>query len=183
MSKKTRTILLIILLLVVAVIASRSLWQGQGTAGKTAVSGEYGSNAVDNSKATPPQQLNQKPVPGSALSDIVNAAIGKGKSAVLVFTYDADCCPSTKEYFEKHRTAVKGLEQKYSAKVNFVWIDVARYGETEKDSLVSIAKKYGVSAIPALVLIDAKGEPLPAVLGEINEKTIAGKLEGLVKGQ
>lgn len=30
MSKKTRTILLIILLLVVAVIASRSLWQGQG---------------------------------------------------------------------------------------------------------------------------------------------------------
>lgn len=102
---------------------------------------------------------------------------------MLVFTYDADCCSSTKEYFEKHRTAVKSLEQKYSAEVNFVWIDVARYGEAEKDSLVSIAKKYGVSAIPALVLIDAKGKPLPAVFGEINEKTIAGKLEGLVSGQ
>lgn len=102
-------------------------------------------NAVDNSKANPPQQLNQKSVSGSALSDIVNVAIGKGKSAVLVFTYDADCCSSTKEYFEKHRIVVKGLEQKYSAVVNFIWIDVACYSETEKDrAFMRVHDEYSV---------------------------------------
>lgn len=67
--------------------------------------------------------------------------------------------------------------------MNFVWIDVVLYNEVDKEGLVSIAKRYGVTAIPAVVLIDSKGKTVPVILGEINEKATADKLEGLVKGQ
>jgi len=114
---------------------------------------------------------------------MVNGALGKDKPAVLVFTYNADCCESTKEYLEKHSAIAKSLEQKYSSRINFVWIDVALYNEVDKEVLFSIAKKYGVTGIPALVLIDSKGQPAPLIIGELNEKATADKLEGLVKGQ
>lgn len=183
MNKKTRSILLIVLFLVVAVIASRPLWLSEGSSGKTAVSSQNSQGGGDKSgiQGASPQPAD-KALTGSGLSGMVNEALVKGRPAVLVFTYNADCCPSTKEFFEKHRAVVKSLEQKYSPKANFVWIDVALYGETDKEGLLGIAKKYGVTAIPAVVLIDSKGNPNSVIPGELNEKSIDAKLEGLVKG-
>ncbi len=183
MNKKTRTLLLIILFLVVAVVGSRSLWQGESAAGKTAVSGEQNPGSGDNpSNKGSSSQPAEEASAGSGLPDTVGSAVGEGRPVVLVFTYNADCCPSTKEFFEKHRAVVKRLEQKFSPKANFVWIDVAFYGETDNEGLLGITKKYGVTAIPAVVLIDAKGNPNSVIPGELNEKSVDAKLEGLVKG-
>lgn len=219
MNNKTRNILLIVLVLVVAVIASRPLWQGKvntevaavsgrgsevapntetsngsntgstesksneagekSTAnGDAAASGQAGVDAEGNSKADQKKPVENK----SSLVDLVNGSLTPRKPAVLVFTYNADCCPSTKEYFEKHKAVVRNIEQKYSTKANFVWIDIAYYEEKDKEGLMSVAKKYDVSAIPALVLIDSKGIPQPVILGEIDEKQVEAKMEGLVKG-
>lgn len=183
MNKKTRTLLLIILFLVVAVVGSRSLWQGESAAGKTAVSGEQskggGDNPANNGSSSQPAG---KASAGSGLTDTVSGAVGKGRPVVLVFTYNADCCPGTKEFFEKHSAAVKRLEKKYSAGVGFIWIDVAHYSEVDEKGLISTAKKYGVSGIPFVVLIDAKGNPISVFPGELNEKSVDARLEGLVKG-
>lgn len=181
MNKKTRTLLLIILLLVVAVVGSRSLWQGESAAGKTAVSGEQNPGSGDN-PAKSSSQPAAKASAGSGLADKVSGAVGKGRPVVLVFTYNADCCASTKEFFEKHSAAVKRFEKKYSAGVGFIWIDVAQYSEVDEEGLISTAKKYGVSGIPSVVLIDAKGNPNSVIPGELNEKSVDAKLEGLVKG-
>lgn len=187
MNKKRKSILLIALLLVVAVIASKPLWQGESATGKTAASGElYADNSPDNESApgnggTDTQKPDEKAGPATGLANMVNAALGKNEPAVLVFTYNADCCPSTKEFFDKHRAAVKKLEQNYASGANFVWIDVALYDRVDRDALMEVANKYGVTAIPAVVLIDAKGKPLPVMMGELDEKAASDKLAGLVK--
>lgn len=220
MNNKTRNILLIVLVLVVAVIATRPLWQGKFNTEGAAVSGQdgQGSEVAPNtetsngsnagSAGSMSSQADEKSAASgeaaatgqagvdaegktdqkksaenkNSLVDLVNGALAKGKSAVLVFTYNADCCPGTKEYFEKHKAVVRNIEQKYSAKANFVWIDIAYYEEKDKEGLMSVAKKYDVRAIPALVLIDSKGNPQPVILGEIDEKQVGAKMEGLVKG-
>ena len=95
---------------------------------ESAASGQAGVDAEGTSKTDQKKPAENK----NNLIDLVNESLTPGKAAVLVFTYNADCCPSTKEYFEKHKAVVRNLEQKYSAKANFIWIDIAYYNEKDK---------------------------------------------------
>lgn len=213
MSRRSKFILLLVLVAAVAVIVTRPLWMGESAAGNAAGqgdaysdtggstvtnSGDQGANTqspnvtgsgnqgssdnTDNGGASAPK-ADDKAVAGTDLTKMVNSALGQGKPAVLVFTYNADCCPDTKEFFDKHRAAVKNIEREFSARANFVWIDVAIYNVVDGEGLNNLAKKYGVTAIPALVLVGADGKLLPVILGELDEKSVADKLAGLVKGK
>lgn len=195
MNNKSKWVFAIILLFMVGLFATKPLWYGSKTSVETAAGSstaqktdgakdDGGESGTQNTDKTG-ESKNPSPSPdlgsGSGLSDLVNAALAPKKPVALVFTYNADCCPTTKEYFDKHRSSVKNLEKKYAQSVNFVWIDIAYYDEHDREGLNSIARKYGVTAVPALVLIDSRGNSQPVIMGEIDEKSVAGKLAGMVK--
>jgi thiol-disulfide isomerase/thioredoxin len=98
----------------------------------------------------------------------------------LVFTYNANCCESTRQFFEQHRKAVQELENKYGRLVKFTWYDVAVEDKEEQKKLLEAAKKAGIKNIPAFVVLDQNGNVLLKQIGqlEINEvKKVFERLE------
>lgn len=114
------------------------------------------------------------------MDELISKNINEEKPAVLVFTYEADCCPSTREYFDRHKQTVQELESKYKNYVNFTWIDIAFYQETEREALMELANKYSVTSIPALVLVGKDGQADAPIVGEIDASGVDKQLQSLV---
>lgn len=97
------------------------------------------------------------------------SAQSSGKPAkTLVFTYNADCCESTKKFFEDHRNIVKDFENRYGNDVKFTWYDVSFQSESYQKELMEAAQKAGVNQIPAIVVLDSEGNVLNRQFGNIN---------------
>ncbi len=98
----------------------------------------------------------------------------------LVFTYNANCCESTRQFFEQHRKSIQELENKYGRLVKFTWYDVAVEDKEKQKKLLEAAKKAGIKNIPAFVVLDQNGNVLLKQIGqlEINEvKKVFERLE------
>ncbi|MBM7855858.1 thiol-disulfide isomerase/thioredoxin [Desulfohalotomaculum tongense] len=164
MGKRSVLVLLLVVLLVGGVALARPL-----------VSGEQNGDLAASSSSS------ANPVPArDTLDSLLTGVLNGKKPAVLVFTYDADCCPSTREFFDQHKQAVQTLERKYKNYINFVWIDIAFYQETEREALMKLAQKYAIASIPAVVLIGKDGKAVPPIVGELDPAELDKQLQGLV---
>jgi len=85
----------------------------------------------------------------------------------FVFTYNADCCASTKKLFDTHRNAVKDFESRYGDLVKFTWYDIALQDDSYQKELLEAAEKAGVNKIPAFVVLDRKGNVLARQTGNL----------------
>ncbi len=97
----------------------------------------------------------------------------------LVFTYNADCCESTRQFFEQHRNSVKDFENKYGNHVQFTWYDVAVKSEEYQNEVMAAAKRVGIKNIPAFVVMDVNGTVLTRQIGQINMDETNKIFEGL----
>jgi len=155
MGKKNVLVLLLAVLLVGGVALAKPMLSGEP-------SGELAAPAQDN------------------LDNLLAGALSGQKPAVLVFTYDADCCPATREFFDHHKLAVQKLEQKHKNYINFAWIDVAFYQETEREALIKLAQQYAVASIPAVVLVGKDGKTVSPIMGEVDPTELDKQLQSLV---
>lgn len=73
------------------------------------------------------------------------------------------------------------MEQKYAKQVNFAWIDIAVYNETEPDKLGEVAREMGIQTIPALVLLDKSRNVIKNWVGELNPTEAEKTFEQVVK--
>lgn len=162
-------LLAVLLCIVLAVAACSSRQNGAArpaTAGQAAVSGQPDSGQT----GTQPDSTTGKVKPGNT----------SGLSAkALVFTYNADCCESTRQFFDQHRNSVKELENKYGNRVQFTWYDVAVKDEVYQKEVLEAANKAGVQNIPAFVVLDAKGNVLTRQIGQLKMDEVSKVFEGL----
>ena len=182
MSKKSKIILLAVILLAFIGLATKPLWSSaqhravddpqqvdtsahedraqQGTQGtsdtENIIDPEAGAGATDS----------------VSLTKLLDDSFAAGQPVVVVLTYNADCCETTKEFFDKHRTTAGELEKKYSNKVKFAWIDIAVYDQLEHDKLMEVAQEFKVDSIPALVLLDKNRKVINSWIGELNRDEV-----------
>ncbi len=166
MKNKSVIVLVLVVLVVGGIALAQSLNKGR----------QDGDPAVSSSSTSSPSSAQEN------LDNLVAGALNGKKPAMLVFTYEADCCPSTREYFNQHKLTVQELESKYKHYVNFAWIDVAFYQETERRALMKLAKKYSVASIPAVILIGKDGQASSPIIGEIDSDEMDKQLQRLVNG-
>nr|WP_281246352.1 thioredoxin family protein [Desulfoscipio geothermicus] len=103
-----------------------------------------------------------------------------GKPVAVILTYDADCCPDTKKFFDEHRATTQEIEKKYGEKVSFAWIDIAIYDQLEHDKLMEVAEELNVNSVPAVVLLDNNRKVIKSWIGELNQEEVSQAIEQVV---
>lgn len=103
------------------------------------------------------------------------AALAKPSKAIII-TYSADCCASTKKFFEDHRTNVKELDNKYNSLMQFAWYDYSTEDPAVKNEIIALMKQYQVQ-LPAVVVVDADGNVMAKQSGRQGLDEVKSVLE------
>lgn len=95
-----------------------------------------------------------------ALADEINAALASGRPVLFVFTYNGDCCESTKEFFQAYNGMVATMAEEFGSHLSVVWLDTALEDNASVGAMRSLAGRYGVTYLPSLLVVDAHGAGL-----------------------
>ncbi|MEW6172275.1 MAG: thioredoxin fold domain-containing protein [Bacillota bacterium] len=117
------------------------------------------------------------------VADLLAPALKQKRPVALVLTYDAECCETTRDFFARHRAGVKRIQQRYSDKVSFVWLDIAVYDQSDRSGLNKLGRDYGVTSVPALLLLDGAGKLAAKFEGELDEQAVRDALDRLTRGK
>jgi len=154
--KNNKAVLIIVIVLVLVVIASKSLLQPK-------------SNEVVQYRYS------------SEISKDYNNLKNYGKPGVAAITYDADCCPGTKQFFEEYNETVEQIFESYGSKISTVFINFGDIPENEVNNFNAIVKEHGITVIPAILVFDAKGEFVHLVEGPIVEDDLKKMIDEVLE--
>lgn len=152
-NSKTR---LVILILIVAAVAGIIIYPN-----------------VVNKVEQDPQELS----PAALLEEVMSHR----QTTVLVFSYDAECCPGTQEFFAAYKEDVCHAMEPFSDKVQFVWINAGVENKAWQDEIAAIARQYSVTHLPSLLVINTAGETIELIVGSFDENQLHLILEGEVE--
>ncbi|PKM94404.1 MAG: hypothetical protein CVU84_10050 [Firmicutes bacterium HGW-Firmicutes-1] len=95
--------------------------------------------------------------------DYINS---QSKPTLIIFSYEGDCCESTKKFFDEYNTNVSQLMTEYEDEFESLLINTGLItSEEEKEVLIKIANDYGVSTLPSILICDKKGEKVQVIEG------------------
>lgn len=101
--------------------------------------------------------------------------------SIIIFSYDADCCASTREFFDKYNTQVLNLTKEYREKFNVLFINTGLLDKEDEGLLVNIAQTNNVSQLPSIALLDKEGKSYKVIEGIFDENEVKKILDGMVK--
>ena len=108
--------------------------------------------------------------------DDLDKAIALGKPVILAFSFEADCCPGTKKFFNDYNLQIKQLFSEYEGRATGFFINTGNLKEETRDLLMEVAKRYQVQQIPSLIILDGAGEKHYQVEGPFQMDAIREKL-------
>ena len=95
------------------------------------------------------------------VSEEIRAALSSGTPVLFVFTYQGDCCESTRKFFEGYGQAVtKGVEDFGSSRLAVVWLDTSLADEGSEKAILGLAAQYDITLVPSVALVDGSGRLL-----------------------
>ena len=116
---------------------------------------------------------------GNSLKKIYEHFIKSGKPSILIFSYDADCCPGTEAFFEEYNAKAMNLLESYSGIFNAVFINIGILDKTNMNTVTELAVKYEVLNMPSLLILDVSGQSHVVIDGEFNEDEVKKILDGM----
>ena len=131
--------------------------------------------------------LKKQPETGFSISkntalDSYEESISNGrKPTMIVFSYDADCCPATKEFFDDYNKRIKMIAQEYKDDLNFIFINTGIIDENEKKKILKIANQYGVEYLPSIVLLSSQGELFKIIANNFDEQELYSMIKKYTK--
>lgn len=102
------------------------------------------------------------------------------KPTMLVFSYDADCCPSTKKFFDDYNEKINKVAKEYRDKLNYIFINTGIVNENEKKQVIEIAKHYDIDYLPSIVLLNHNGEMLKIIVNDFDEQELLDLIRSLI---
>jgi hypothetical protein len=123
----------------------------------------------------------QKSAAGSnePVAVILQEAFENSKPLALIFTYDADCCPDTEEFFKDWAQQVSMLLAQY-IQINAVWLNVGSESPDDQQAIMKIARDYEVTHIPTLLLLDWEKQKVDLFVGEFDRDEVLTAMERAV---
>ncbi len=127
--------------------------------------------AVVGVKVTRPSLATNVPV-----AERIQEALGSGRPTLFVFTYNGDCCETTKEFFNTYERTVSGVAEGYGSRLNVVWLDTSTQDKADEQALIDLASRYEVMYVPSLLLLGPTGEKLWLTPGPVEADRLRADL-------
>lgn len=137
---------------------------------------EVGKEETDSSKSSNTYSEEE----GNTLEDIYQRFLESGRPSILVFSYDADCCPGTKAFFEEYNDAVMKLMKSYTGDFDALFINIGILGEKNMDTAVEIASQNNVLNIPSILILDRFGNGFKVIEGPFDKVEVKKILDGML---
>jgi hypothetical protein len=99
-----------------------------------------------------------------------------GRPGALVFTYKAECCEATRNLFDQFDQKTREILTEYSKQMQVAWVDISIEDEAYQQYLDALARKYGLTQVPAILVLNARAEKVDIMIGIPD----AGKLRALI---
>ena len=122
-----------------------------------------------------------EPGPGNRAfspSLMVSEALDKGKIVVVAFSYDAECCPGTEEFFIAYKESVLNVLNQYREEAQLVWLNVGTPQKQDQEEMMVLAGQYGVEYLPSLLILNSAGETIDILAGPVEEEQLNEALSG-----
>jgi len=103
------------------------------------------------------------------------------KSSIIVFTYEGDCCESTKKFFDEYNSKVRELISAYKNDFNSLYINTGILSEDDQEILMKIANENGVKTLPTIVIRNSEGKVIKVIEGPFIKEEVRAIMDGLVK--
>ena len=143
----------------------------EDSAGETSVSeNENDEDANDTSSEEDP----------NSLKSIYQRFIESGKPSILVFSYDADCCATTKAFFDDYNGAAKKILEEYNSKFNTLFINTGILDKNNMNTVVEIASQNKVLNLPSILILDKTGKNYKVIEGPFDEIEAKKVLDGML---
>ena len=104
-----------------------------------------------------------------------------GKPSIIVFSYDADCCASTKKFFDEYNKKALGLMEDYQDRFDTLFINTGILNEKDMDTALDIASKNEVTTLPSILILNSAGEAYEVIGGPFEESLVKNILDGMEK--
>jgi len=114
-----------------------------------------------------------------SLKGIYERFLNSGKPSILIFSYDADCCPGTEAFFEEYNAKAMNLVESYSGIFNAVFINIGILDKTNMNTVTELAVKYEVLNLPSILILDVSGQSHVVIDGKFNEDEVKKILDGM----
>jgi hypothetical protein len=158
---------------------------GENVAEETSVSenenGEDASNSTggkeDNSSNESSNSLEEK---DNSLKSIYQRFAESGKPSILVFSYDADCCASTKAFFDEYNSKAKKVLEENKDKFNTLFINTGILDKENTNTAIEIAAQNEVLNLPSILLLDKACKSYKVIEGVFNEAEVKKVLGGML---
>jgi len=104
-----------------------------------------------------------------------------GKPSIIVFSYDADCCASTKKFFNDYNKKALGLMEDYQDRFDTLFINTGILNEKDMNTALDIVSKNEVTTLPSILILNSAGEAYEVIGGPFEESLVKNILEGMEK--
>lgn len=116
----------------------------------------------------------------NSLKGIYGRFIESGKPSILVFSYDADCCATTKAFFDNYNGMAKKLMEEYKNKFNTLFINTGILDKNNMDTVIEIAAQNEILNLPSVLILDKTGKSYKVVEGLFDEADVKQILDGML---
>jgi thioredoxin-related protein len=124
----------------------------------------------------------KKDISSLSLEEQYKSITSSSKPSIIVFSYDADCCETTKKFFNAYNTKAKQLMKEYENKVGTLFINTGTVTEDKENEVLSkIANDNNVSILPSILILDANGDKIKVFEGTLDNKEVRKILDEVVK--
>lgn len=104
-----------------------------------------------------------------------------GKPSVVVFSYDADCCETTKAFFNEYNTKAKAFLEEQKNKSNTLFVNTGVLDEEQVTEFLRIANETGITEVPCILLLDASGKPVQVLTGPFDAVAVTEAIRGTAR--
>ncbi|MBE3093194.1 MAG: hypothetical protein IMZ60_00050 [Actinobacteria bacterium] len=115
----------------------------------------------------------------NSLKNIYQRFIGSGKPSILVFSYDADCCATTKAFFDDYNGTAKKILEDYKNKFNTLFINTGILDKNNMNTVIEIASQNEVINLPSILVLDKTGKAYKVIEGPFNDAEARKVLDGM----
>jgi hypothetical protein len=103
------------------------------------------------------------------------------KPSIIIFTYEGDCCESTKKFFDNYNSMANKLISKYKDSFESLYINTGILSKDDQEILMKIANENSVKKLPTIVIRNYEGKVIKVIEGPFIEKEVKDIMDGLVK--
>ena len=116
----------------------------------------------------------------NSLKNIYQRFIESGKPSILVFSYDADCCATTKAFFDNYNGIAKKILEGYNGKFNTLFINTGILDKNNMNTVIEIATQNEILNLPSILILDSSGKPYKVIEGVFDEAEVKQILDGML---